>query len=295
MAALTGSLLMALPYLLLRLVDDFAEAPSALMGGALVGLLLAVVTLFALPAAARPLWLNLLFVAYFVGLEVYAAVKFVGAARRARGVTRRRMQAAAVGSLCLGLVIAVAGLQLLAPEQQALWIGLADALALGSGVAYFVGFAPPAWLRRAWQGPELRDFLSRPRGCRACPIRPASCASSRRARPPRWRAPGGHRAVGRRSGPAARRIRAAGVAWPADQPARRPGFRHAAAAYAAEVTRVDPANAELYAERGESPCWLRRSRPAGIAWACWSCTPRGRPCLPTPTWSWCGCWPTRPR
>ncbi len=29
------------------------------------------------------------------------------------------------------------------------------------GIGYFLGFAPPLWLRRAWQAPELRPFLGR--------------------------------------------------------------------------------------------------------------------------------------
>jgi signal transduction histidine kinase len=39
--------------------------------------------------------------------------------------------------------------------------GLTQLLALASAVAYFVGFAPPQVLRRAWQEPELRAFLRR--------------------------------------------------------------------------------------------------------------------------------------
>src|SRR5262249_29290009 len=34
-------------------------------------------------------------------------------------------------------------------------------LGLASGVGYFVAFAPPTWLRRAWQEPEVRAFLGR--------------------------------------------------------------------------------------------------------------------------------------
>jgi signal transduction histidine kinase len=32
---------------------------------------------------------------------------------------------------------------------------------MASGMAYVLGFAPPTWLRRAWQEPELRAFLER--------------------------------------------------------------------------------------------------------------------------------------
>ena len=160
LTALTGALLMALPYLLLRLVDDFAAVPRLLMRGAEVGLVLAVAGLFLGPAPL-PAPLTLLYVAYFVGLEIYAALKFVRAARRSGGVTRRRMQAVAAGSLCLGLVLVVAGLQVALPALRPWWMALSILFGLASGLAYFLGFAPPAWLRRAWQEPELRAFLSR--------------------------------------------------------------------------------------------------------------------------------------
>jgi signal transduction histidine kinase len=125
-----------------------------------VGLALALVSIAVSPAS-RPTWALLLDVAYFVGLEVYAALVFAREARRSTGVTRRRMQAVAAGSIFLGLVILLAGVQIEEP-------GLAGAVALASsisalcsGVAYFVGFAPPPLLRRAWRAPELDRFLAR--------------------------------------------------------------------------------------------------------------------------------------
>jgi len=57
-------------------------------------------------------------VAYYVGLELYAAFVFVGEARRATGVTRRRMQALASGSAFLGLTILVAGFQAIMPTYK---------------------------------------------------------------------------------------------------------------------------------------------------------------------------------
>jgi len=51
LGAVGGSLVMALPYLLVRLVDDFADVPRVVPPLALLGLLLAVVALFALAAS----------------------------------------------------------------------------------------------------------------------------------------------------------------------------------------------------------------------------------------------------
>jgi signal transduction histidine kinase len=159
LTAATGSLLMALPYLLLRLVDDFAGVPPALMRCAEVGLALAVLSLWVL--LAFPVWLSLLCVAYFVGLTLYVARAFVGAAGQASGVTRRRMLAVATGSACLGLEILTAGIALVVPQYGAWWSVLINLFALAAGLCYFVGFAPPPWLRRAWQEPEVRAFLGR--------------------------------------------------------------------------------------------------------------------------------------
>ncbi|HLH21183.1 MAG TPA: ATP-binding protein [Chloroflexota bacterium] len=160
LAALASTLLLALPYLLLRLLDDFAGVTPWLMRGTAAGLALSAVLLFVLPPPL-PLWLALLMVAYFVGLVGYGAVAFVRQAGQTRGVTRSRMLAVAWGSGCLGLMLLVVGFALAWPSLADLWTMLAHLAGLASGVCYFLGFAPPTWLRRAWQEPELRAFLGR--------------------------------------------------------------------------------------------------------------------------------------
>jgi signal transduction histidine kinase len=95
-------------------------------------------------------------------VTIFCAIAFIRAARRSRGVTRRRMEAISLGSILLGTDILVAGVTGLAqPEDRALLQALGQVLGLGSGVAYYLGFAPPLILRRAWQEPELRAFLAR--------------------------------------------------------------------------------------------------------------------------------------
>ncbi len=159
---IASSLLMALPYLLLRLVDDFTTVPRLLLRLGTIGLALAVIGLFALPPRAIKLApIALLYVLYFVGLAGYVAVMFIRTARQSSGVTRRRMQAVAVGTLAIGLAILVDGLVTVAPARAAWWSVLSSLCALASGVGYFVGFAPPPPLRRAWQEPEVRAFLGR--------------------------------------------------------------------------------------------------------------------------------------
>ncbi|MEA2642573.1 MAG: two-component system, OmpR family, sensor kinase, partial [Chloroflexota bacterium] len=108
-----------------------------------------------------PGWAVVLLVLYFFVLEVYAAVSFVQAARYSGGVTRRRMQAVAVGSLCIGIVILLSIPETLAPETSGFWSAIGLGFSLAAGAAFFAGFATPAFLRRAWQEPELRAFLGR--------------------------------------------------------------------------------------------------------------------------------------
>jgi signal transduction histidine kinase len=157
---LEAFLLMALPYLLLRLLADFMPVPRWLMLGAGVGLLLVAVGLLMVPTPL-PAVPTLLMVAYFVGLTLYASIAFWVGSRRSPGVTRRRLQAVALGSVFLGLDILVAGISAAAPDQAALWGVLGPLFGMASGLGYVLGFAPPTWLRRAWQEPELRAFLER--------------------------------------------------------------------------------------------------------------------------------------
>jgi signal transduction histidine kinase len=154
-------LVIAMPYLLLRLVDDFSDVPFVVKRLAEVGLFLSAVAFIATEGTLPPPIL-LAVVLYFAALSLYCAVAFVRASRGSAGVTKRRLQAVALGTFLLGVAILVAGLApLLPPSIAGLPNGLTQVLALASAIGYFVGFAPPQVLRRAWQEPELRAFLRR--------------------------------------------------------------------------------------------------------------------------------------
>lgn len=152
-------LLMVLPFLLLRLIDDFAALPRWVMAAALIGLALSVAVIVAVPAPL-PGWAILLLVLYFAILGFLATGVAIHEARRAAGVTQRRLQAIAGGSFMLGATIVAAGLAQFMPALAGVWSVLSVMGGLLSGLAYFLGFAPPATLRRAWQEPELRAFLA---------------------------------------------------------------------------------------------------------------------------------------
>ncbi|MGN6813947.1 MAG: ATP-binding protein [Thermomicrobiales bacterium] len=154
------ALLMVLPYLLIRLVNDFTTVPTLIMRGAEAGLFLAIVAIIAFsPTLPSPILVFL--VLYFVAGNAYVAIAFLHAAGDAGGVTRRRLYAVAAGSGFLGLAILIAGVSTFLPVAAR---GVTQALQQVAGLAcvlsYFLGFAPPPLVRRAWQEPELRTFLS---------------------------------------------------------------------------------------------------------------------------------------
>jgi signal transduction histidine kinase len=153
--------LMAIPYALLRLVNDFASARPSVTRFAEVGLLVCAAATIAF-SGAPPAPVLLAMVTYFAAVAVYCSVVFVREARRSRGVTRRRLESVSMGSLLIGTTILLSGITPFVGDQgDAVLNGLVQVCALGSGLAYYLGFAPPATLKRAWQAPEVDAFLSR--------------------------------------------------------------------------------------------------------------------------------------
>jgi len=161
LTAVLVAVLIGLPYILLRLVDDFTHVRSAIKRAAELGLAAGVVATYA-TAPTVPTLVTIYIVLYFFVVSTFCAVAFIRSARRSRGVTRRRMEAISLGSILLATDILISGLTPLAQvDDRAVLQALGQLLGLGSGIAYYLGFAPPAILRRAWQEPELRAFLAR--------------------------------------------------------------------------------------------------------------------------------------
>jgi signal transduction histidine kinase len=156
LALLNTVLVLSLSYLVIRLVADFMPTPPMVLWLAGALFVISSVSMAVFPPP-RPTWLTLLIVIAFVSFQLYAAAAFFRARMRSTGVTRRRMQAVTLGSTFLGAAVLMAGLQFLAAGFQS----LAQVFTLLSGFSYYIGFAPPDILRRAWQEPELRAFLGR--------------------------------------------------------------------------------------------------------------------------------------
>jgi signal transduction histidine kinase len=166
--ALEVAVLLAMPYILLRLGDDFTHVRTPVKRAAEIGLAAGIVATYATVAtqttavATPPTPVTLYIVLYFFVVSAYCAIAFIRASHRSKGVTRRRMEAISLGSILLGTDLLIAGLTPLTPlDDRAVFQALALLLGLGSAVAYYLGFAPPPILRRAWQEPELRSFLAR--------------------------------------------------------------------------------------------------------------------------------------
>ncbi len=149
-----ATVLIATPFMLVRLMDDVIGVPSRLRRIFTGAFVFSVALIWLAPpemimALAVPLMLVLLIT---LGYVVFIGLRAV---RRTHGITQRRLIAVSLGSLFLGLNFA-AGQLPLTPEDAR---SLVDLFGVAAGISYYIGFVPPHWLRQLWQGPELRAFL----------------------------------------------------------------------------------------------------------------------------------------
>ncbi len=158
LSILTVSLLLALPYPLLGLADDFTGVPAPIKRATEAALAASLVGVAAL-GEELPGWFVIVVVAYFVGTVTYASWQFTRAAATMRSVSRLRMSLAALGSLALGGVLLLAGVQ--AFVESSVLGAIGNLFAATAGLSYYVGFAMPAWLKRSVHASQLQRFLSR--------------------------------------------------------------------------------------------------------------------------------------
>ena len=146
--------LLALPLLTLRAIEGITSVARGVVPFAMAGWLVSGVLIVALPAPLPGVAI-LVVLLYFVVFEGYGGIAVFRGTHGSRGVVRRRLQLIGAGTVLLALVFVVAGLAVLV-QPFAL---LALPIALIAGLAYLVGFAPPAILRRAWEAPSLYEFI----------------------------------------------------------------------------------------------------------------------------------------
>lgn len=153
-------LLNVAPYAMIRLVDDFSgTARWVQVAGTVAFAAIAAVSL--LTAGSGLALVEVVSVAWFTAVGGYAAFAFAREARRTRGITRRRMAAVAIGAGMFIATIVAALIAALSGGENDVFDALIQLAALGSVLAFFLGFAPPSWVRRAWREPDLRRFLER--------------------------------------------------------------------------------------------------------------------------------------
>jgi signal transduction histidine kinase len=158
LAGVSTVLLLAQPYLTLRLAAQLRPVARLLRIAALAGFLLT-----ALPFASgrvMPPALVLAAVAVFVVVELVAAGFLYREGRRRSGSPRIRLMAAAAGTAAFGVAILAAGAGTAGPRAEALAADVALTVALASGLGYLVAFVPPGWLRRSWSTSAAYTVLS---------------------------------------------------------------------------------------------------------------------------------------
>ena len=149
------------PYLLLRVVHYFHPIPTPVQAASLA----IVFASFSLRETA-PFLVLVLFSAYYLILEGYAAFLLIKGALTIKGVIGRRLQFASAGSGLLALIFLLAlGLEIygastnVSTSLQTIGAAGIQIVAMLSGLSYFIGFSPPRWLRQSWQLRELYQYL----------------------------------------------------------------------------------------------------------------------------------------
>ena len=147
------------PYAMIRLAADFSGTPHWIQIAGAVAYLGIAAGGFAFPA--QPQLVELAIITWFLAVGGYAAYAFARQSRRTTGITRRRMTAVAAGAVLFIVAIVVVFANALAGVEGSLLGIIGQLAALAAVVAFFLGFAPPSWVRRAWREPDLRGFLER--------------------------------------------------------------------------------------------------------------------------------------
>jgi PAS domain S-box-containing protein len=148
----------AQPYLTLRLAQHFHAAPLWIRRFALAGLIVSALAIIIF-ASVLPTPIALVIIVYFILIDGYAMLFFIRGAFRTAGVIRIRLRFAAAGSGLLAGALAALVVQAAIPTLADVIGLLTQVIVILSALAYYFSFAPPGWLRRAWQLGELYKYL----------------------------------------------------------------------------------------------------------------------------------------
>jgi signal transduction histidine kinase len=166
---LVTAAIVAFPYLLFRFGESLKPSPRGIRRAAdvAVGLAVAVVAVVTpiLPPSGqpRPGWYPVYLVgilAFWTTITLYLSVRLWRAGTRQPTPSRRRLRLLASAALLLNLALLVSGVGAGAGGGSQTPAGVAQLIAIVSGVVFGLAFAPPQILRGAWRRPEeqgLRD------------------------------------------------------------------------------------------------------------------------------------------
>lgn len=243
--AVTIILLTAAPFAMLRLVDDFSGTPRWVQiagAAAFVG----VSVLATLAFERMEQFVEVILIGFFVAVGGFAAYAFARESRRSRGITRRRMTAVSIGA---GLFIAAVVLVLLAALFTAPGLGIVgQVLALTAVTAFYFGFVPPAWMRRAWREPDLRGFLERSIHLASVPDDRAAILELQGAAANAFGASGAAVGIANADGTVLRYVDAGEwIEFPADAFIAGRAFQQQRRVVAIDAATTDPDNADTYA------------------------------------------------
>jgi signal transduction histidine kinase/CheY-like chemotaxis protein len=148
LSALVAAMILAQPFLTLRLAARLRPIPRAVPIVALIAYLTTAIPLVVLPRPI-PVPLTLLAVAVFALTEFVAAGYLFLEARRRTGAARFRLALAAAATALFASALLAAGAGTVAGSTAA---ALTRVIALLAALGYAAAFLPPGPLRRIWQG-----------------------------------------------------------------------------------------------------------------------------------------------
>ncbi|MCV0402391.1 MAG: GAF domain-containing protein [Chloroflexi bacterium] len=234
------------PYAMIRLVDDFSGTPRFMLHLGAVAYVVIAALGFAF-TVQREL-VQLAIIAWFLAVGGYAAFAFAWESRRTRGITRRRMRAVATGAVAFITAVVLLFLNGMFSMDGVILDIAAQLTALTAVVAFFVGFAPPEWVRRAWREPDLRRFLEQSTRLVSVADETAAMAELQRAAAAAAGADGASIGVAdpRRGVLAYISRDGERVEYPDDQFIAGRAFQEQRRIVAIDATALDPANAARY-------------------------------------------------
>ena len=152
------AMILAQPFLLLRITGHFARVPRPVVIVSVTGLILTWIGLGVVESPS-PTWFSLSIITYMIVIESYAIWVLARRILNTGALERWRVGSILAGSALLALILFLAGLSIAVPTIGPIVTPLNSVLAAVMAGAYFFGVATPRILRRTFQLKELQAYL----------------------------------------------------------------------------------------------------------------------------------------